>query len=80
MPFIDKDKKAAYQKRTATPYMKEWREKNREKHREYMREWARKRRKNKETTKSDYQKSKGLQSYKGNALATNLKLKEKDEI
>lgn len=44
MPYKDTELKKEYQKRTATPYMKEWREKNREKHREYMRQWIKKRR------------------------------------
>lgn len=44
MPYADKKLKAEYQKRTATPYMKKWREQNREKHREYMRQHSAKRR------------------------------------
>ena len=71
MPYTDKELKAEYQKRTATPYMKEWREKNREKHREYMREWARKRRQDKAKVKADYEKSKTSTSFEANRVATN---------
>lgn len=55
MPYKDKQKKAEYQKRKATPYMKEWREKNREKHRAYMREWQAKRRKDAAKKEQDKQ-------------------------
>lgn len=57
MPYVNKELKAEFQKRTATPYVKEWREKNREKHREYMREWAKKRRANPEKKAQDKEKA-----------------------
>ena len=44
MPYKDKELKKRYQQRIATPYMREWREKNREHLRKYSREWMKKRR------------------------------------
>lgn len=57
MPYANKELKSEYQKRTATPYMKEWREKNREYHRKYMREWAAKRRADEKKKKQDKEKA-----------------------
>lgn len=68
MPYVDKELKKEYQKRTATPYMKEWREKNREKHREYIREWAKKRRMDAAKVKADYEKSKAAPCHFKNAI------------
>lgn len=64
MPYVDKILKAAYQKRTATPRMREWREKNRQHHRKYMREWARKRRADKSKREKDLEKARQSESYK----------------
>lgn len=60
MPYKNQQLKEAYKKRrkdTATPYMKEWREKNREYHREYMRKWAAKRRADAKKKKQDKERS-----------------------
>lgn len=75
MPYKDKILAAAYQKRTQTPYMRAWREKNRERHRAYMREWARKRRANKEKREMDLAKIKESDSYKRNLKISTHKSK-----
>jgi len=71
MPYVNKEKKSEYQKRTATPYMKKWREKNRDKLRSYMREWSKKRRLNKEVSKKDYEKRKTSTSFEVSRVRTN---------
>ena len=57
MPYVNKELKKKKKKRTATPYVKEWKVKNQEKHREYMREWAKKRRANPEKKAQDKEKA-----------------------
>lgn len=69
MPYVDKILAKEYRTRTQVPYMKKWREENREHHRKYMREYNRKRRADKKKRESDNKKKKQCQSYKA-ALAS----------
>lgn len=64
MPYANKELKSEYQKRTATPYMKKWRERNREHHRKYIREWKRKRYAIPEKKEMDLSKYKKSECYK----------------
>jgi hypothetical protein len=75
MPYKDKELAKAYRKRTQVPYMRKWREDNREHHRKYMRNWAAKRRQNKELAKHDYEVSKLLDSTKRNCRISRCKFK-----
>ena len=68
MPYKDKELKKAYQQSTATPYMQQWREDNREHHRKYMREWARKRRADKKKREQDLEKAKSSVAYAANSI------------
>lgn len=53
MPYKDKILAKEYRKRTQVPYMRKWRDKNRERLRKYMREWAKKRRADKNKRQKD---------------------------
>lgn len=68
MPYRDKNLKKEYQKRTATPYMAQWREDNREHHRAYMREWQRKRRTDPKKKAADDEKEKTSLAFEANRI------------
>lgn len=68
MPYRNKELKKEYQQRTATPYMSNWREENREHHRNYMREWARKRRADVKKKANDAEKAKTSTAFEANRV------------